>query len=102
MISGRLPITIVTAIVSPIARPRPSTIEPIIPEAAGRQHRQPDVSHRVAPSARADSRNAPGTACRTSREIAVIVGRIMIASSTPALIMLKPKIGPSTNIPQRP
>ena len=42
------------------------------------------ASHRVAPSARAASRSAPGTVCSTSIAIEVMVGRIMIAITTPA------------------
>src|SRR5437762_12364261 len=37
-ISGRFPITMVTAIVSPRARPRPSIIPPMMPDQIGRAH----------------------------------------------------------------
>jgi len=50
LICGLLPMTIVTAIVSPIARPKPSMIAPKIPV---RPYRRAAwiASHRVAPSA---------------------------------------------------
>src|SRR6266849_1307055 len=54
-ISGRLPITIVTAIVSPIARPRPRITAPAIPGAPFPKTTSV-VSHLVAPTASAASR----------------------------------------------
>ena len=63
---GVLPITIVTAMVSPSARPKPSMMAPMMPTrpycSATRM-----ASHRVAPSAYAPSRCAAGTARSTSR-----------------------------------
>src|SRR5947208_6517489 len=83
--SLRLPIVIVTAIVSPSARPRASTVAPKMPaRAAGRTTFQL-VSHHVAPRATADSRSPFGTALRTSREIADSVGRIITASTSEAV-----------------
>ena len=49
--SGLLPMTIVTAIVSPSARPRPRMIAPMMPGPGERQDRPPVVSQRVAPRA---------------------------------------------------
>ena len=43
------------------------------------------ISHRVAPSARAASTCMRGTWMNTSREIADTVGRIMMASTSPAM-----------------
>jgi hypothetical protein len=54
-ICGEFPITIVTAIVSPIARPSPRTTAPAIPDAAFPKTILV-VSHLVAPSASAASR----------------------------------------------
>ena len=73
-ISRRLPMTIVTAIVSPSARPRPRMIAPKMPARGGLEHRERIISQRVAPSASAASRWARGTALKTSREIDEIVG----------------------------
>ena len=53
-IVGRLPMTIVTAIVSPIALPNPSKVAPKIPGRASRRISRVD-SHRVAPIASAAS-----------------------------------------------
>src|SRR6185295_10195143 len=75
-ISARLPITIVTAIVSPSARPSPRTIAPTIPERAIGNTPVRMASQRVAPRASAPSRNTVGTARITSRETEAIVGRI--------------------------
>ena len=40
------------------------------------------ISHRVAPRARAASMWSRGVCSKTSREIAVMIGRIMMASTT--------------------
>ena len=79
-----LPMTIVTAIVSPSARARPRMIAPAMPPLAYGSTARWMVSQRVAPSASMPSRWVLGTARRISRETAVIVGRIMIARMTPA------------------
>ena len=52
------------------------------------------TSQRVAPSPYIASRWAFGTERSTSREIETIVGRIMIARITPAVLMPNPKLGP--------
>src|ERR1700674_4647088 len=84
-ISGRLPMTIVTATVSPRARPRASIVAPKIPaRAVGRTTRHV-ISHHVAPNATDDSRSPLGTALITSREIAASVGRIMMARTREAV-----------------
>ena len=84
-ISGRLPITIVTAIVSPSARPSPSTHAPKMPTRAAGSTTRVAVSHFVAPSAIDASRRSRGIAAITSREIAVTVGTIMSARMIPAV-----------------
>ena len=63
----RLPMTIVTAIVSPSARPRPRMIAPKMPERARGKNDVRIVSQAVAPRASAPSRSALGTARSTSR-----------------------------------
>ena len=50
-----LPMTIVTAIVSPIARPNPRMMPPISPERQYGSTTRLSVSHRVAPNASIDS-----------------------------------------------
>src|SRR5215472_878159 len=83
--SFRFPIVIVTAIVSPSARPNERTVAPKIPaRAAGRTTFQ-TVSHQVAPIATLASRSPPGTALMTSREIELRVGRIMMARMIEAI-----------------
>src|SRR6266550_6118943 len=81
--SWRLPITIVTAIVSPSARPRPRMIAPMRPARPYGSTAERTVSQRVAPIASAASRCAVGTARSTSRDTAAMYGTIMIARMMP-------------------
>jgi hypothetical protein len=83
-ISGRLPITIVTAIVSPSALPKPRITPPTMPARALRSTPMRIISQRVAPSASTASRWCCGTTCNTSRVIDEIMGMIMIARMIPA------------------
>src|SRR5678815_4180965 len=80
---GLLPMTIVTAIVSPIARPKPSMIAPKIPV---RPYRRAAwiASQRVAPSAYAASRCDGGTALSTSRATDDVNGMTMTARMSAA------------------
>jgi len=55
-ISGRLPITIATAMVSPSARPSPRITAPITPETPNGNTAIRTISHLVAPKANAASR----------------------------------------------
>ena len=80
-----MPIRIVTAIVSPIARPRPSIAPPTIPERQYGSTAMRIISQRVAPSASAASLWSAGTVAITSRLIALTIGRIMIASTSPVM-----------------
>ena len=82
---GAFPITSVTAIVSPIARPSPSMAAPEIPAREYGITAVRIISQRVAPSARAASLWSSGTVEITSRLIAVTIGRIMIARISPAM-----------------
>ena len=85
---GELPITIVTAIVSPKARPNAKITAPNIPEIPAGSNTLKIVSQRVAPKDIEPLRNSLGSAINTSRLIAAIVGKIMIVRIVPAAIML--------------
>ena len=87
------PITMVTAMVSPSARPSPRITAPRMPGRATSTV-SAMASARVAPSASADSRSARGMATRISREIDTIVGRIITPSTREALSMPMPKGAP--------
>src|SRR6058998_1540494 len=89
-IALRFPIVIVTAIVSPTARPRPRMVAPKIPARAYRRTATRVVSQRVAPRLKAASRWLSGTARRASRETAEMVGMIMTARMTPAVNLSVP------------
>ena len=79
------PMTIVTAIVSPSARPNASMTPPRMPiRAVGRMTCR-IVSHRVAPIPVYPSRRESGTDRMTSRETATTIGTIMTASTMPAV-----------------
>src|SRR5205807_892483 len=74
LMSCRLPISMVTAMVSPSARPRPSMIAPMMPARPYGRTADHTASQRVAPSPSAASRWLPGTARSTSRDTAAIYG----------------------------
>ena len=93
--SGRFPITIVTAIVSPSARPSPRITAPKMPDRAYGSTALVIISQRVAPSASIASRCESGTAVMTSREMATTVGRIMSVRITPAANSPTPNGGPA-------
>ena len=88
--SARLPITIVTAIVSPSARPKPRITAPKIPARELLRTAIFIISHWVQPRPSAASRCEWGMARKTSREIEEIVGMIMIARITPAVSIPTP------------
>ncbi|KAF5037333.1 hypothetical protein DSECCO2_565740 [anaerobic digester metagenome] len=75
-----LPVTIRTAMVSPMARPMPRMIAAVIPENAAGTTTCRIVCHRVAPRASDPSRNSRGTLLIASSETEMIVGRAMIPS----------------------
>ena len=79
-----LPISIARAIVSPSARPKPSTSAPKMPVAAVGSMTLRIASHLVVPSPYAASLTRYGTRRRASWETAATVGRIMIASTSEA------------------
>ncbi len=93
-ISGLLPITMVTAMVSPKARLSPKIAAPAIPGLAGLSTAIRIVSHFVAPRAYAASRWVCGVVINISVQTEVIIGVIMMASMMPAASMQGPKIGP--------
>ena len=97
IVNTLLPISMVTAIVSPNARPNPGS---------QRRHPRRDrgntarriISHLVAPNASAASFSAAGAVSKTPRQIAAI-GNTMIARTTPATNTEYPKNGPWNNQP---
>ncbi len=89
-ISGRFPMTIVTAIVSPNARPRPRIVAPKIPGMQCCPITIRSISHRVPPSDRTASFCRCGTVARTSRLTDRMNGMIMMERSTPAARTLGP------------
>ena len=89
------PIRSATAIVSPSARPRPSMVAPMIPGRLRGTTIERITSQRVAPRANPACRSVSGTAVNTSRTRAVMIGMIMIASTTPAKKKLKLMTGPA-------
>ena len=91
------PISIVTAIVSPTARPNPRMDAPISPVFAYGNIASRNISHLVAPSMYAASRCCCGTAIKTSRDTAETVGIIIMASTTLAVSMSRPSGVPEKN-----
>ena len=81
-----LPMSSATAIVSPIARPRPIITADDHAAAAVREHRAPDHLPRVAPSPYDASFSGCGVVANTSRVIDVMIGVIMIATMIPAVM----------------
>ena len=77
------PITRAAAIVSPIARPRPTRIAPTTPAWLCGQTAPRIISQRVAPSAYAPSLSMAGTVAMTSRDSEVMIGVIMMARMSP-------------------
>ena len=119
------PITCVTAIASPSARPRPRITAAAIPGRDEERTTPLTISQRVAPSASAPSSSSRGTLRNSSRQTLATIGTTMIASTSPAMKMpldcgvplksgMKPSVscshgsrwfaanGPSTRIPQSP
>ena len=90
--------TSATAIVSPIARPRPSITAPTRPPLLCGSTAPLIISHRVAPSASAASFSLGGVVSITSRASDVMIGVIMIARMMPAVR----KLGPSRVPKMRP
>jgi hypothetical protein len=84
MCNTALPITMVTAMVSPRARPRPSNDAPTMPDRARGSTAIRIISHRVAPRASAASFSLRGVLRKTSRQTAAMIGSTMIASTSPA------------------
>ena len=88
---------IVTAIVSPSARPSPSIEPPTMAERPNGRTAMRIISQRVAPSASAPSIWVRGVRANTSRVIALMIGRIMIPSTNPTTSIVRPvaEAGPS-------
>ena len=77
--------------VSPRARPKPSTVALMTPDLPKGSTAIRIISQRVAPSARAASRCVCGTCRNTSREMAAMIGRIITPSTSDAAKMDFPK-----------
>ncbi|MNW62287.1 hypothetical protein D3C74_404070 [compost metagenome] len=73
--------------VSPSARPRPSIEALITPERPNGRTAMRTISQRVAPRAREASSWSTGVWRNTSRETAVMIGRIMTARTIEADMM---------------
>ena len=58
------------------------------------------ISQRVAPNAQAASMVSRGTCRNTSREMALMIGRIITASTRPAVSMVRPVVeaGPANGV----
>ena len=106
-----LPITMISAIVSPRARPIPRITAATMPERAAGNITWRMVCQCVAPRASEPSLYALGTAWMASRAMLVTVGRIMIARMIEAFSRPKPVFpsigifrirGANTTIPNRP
>ena len=92
--SGRFPMTIVTAIVSPNARPRPRIVAPKMPGMQCCPITIRSISQRVPPSESTASFCLWGTVASTSRLTDRMNGMIMIERRTPPASMLGPYTGP--------
>ena len=79
------PITCVTAIASPTARPSPRITAAAIPERVAGKITPRTISQRVAPSASAPSSSSRGTPKKSSRLIDATIGTIMIVRITAAV-----------------
>ena len=108
MTSADSPMTSAAAIVSPIARPRPTRTAPTTPPWLCGQTAPRIISQRVAPSAYAPSLSIVGTVAMTSRDREVMIGVIMMARMRPAvkneapLTLGPPKSVSSTGMPLTP
>ena len=91
--------TIATAMVSPSARPRPSIAADTMPERAYGKTAMRVISQRVAPRASAASSCSRGVCRKISRQMAVMIGRIITASTIPAVKIVRPVAdgGPAKN-----
>src|SRR3712207_3105481 len=85
--------TMATAIVSPRARPRPSIDALITPERPNGRTAMRIISQRVAPRASAASSCSLGVCRKISRDTAVMIGRIITASTSPAGGLVRPLAG---------
>ena len=97
VICADAPITRATAMVSPMARPRPSMTAPTMPPKLCGNTAPLIISHLVAPSASAACLSEAGTVANTSRVIDVMMGTIMMATIRPAVMKLRPLLtGPNS------
>src|SRR5579862_1155167 len=94
-----LPITNVTAMVSPSARPRPSMMPPTTPIRVYGRTMLRTTSHVVQPTAYADSLSTDGTISNTSRITAATNGITITARMMPAVSTPRPVGAPSNSGP---
>src|SRR5262249_55081280 len=94
LIRWALPITKVTAMVSPSALPRPNMMPPTMPVREYGTTTFQITSQVVAPSPYADSFNTSGTVSKTSRVTAEMNGSTMIANTPEAVSTPIPNGGP--------
>src|SRR3984957_18511733 len=99
LIRCALPITKVTAMVSPSARPNPSIMPPTMPTRECGTTTFHITSQVVAPSPYPDSLSMGGTVSKTSRMIAAMNGSTMMARTTPAVSTPMPNGGPLNKPP---
>ena len=81
-----------TAMVSPSARPRPSIEAETMPERPKGSTAMRIISQRVAPRARAASSCSVGVCRKISRQIAVMIGTTMTASTSAAVRIVRPEL----------
>ena len=91
--------TMATAMLSPMARPTARVTAAWMPDRAAGMTALRTACQRVAPSARAASRSATGTAARAVRLRATMVGRVITASTTDASRTLGPYASPRKSQP---
>ena len=89
-IARALPTTIMTAIVSPTARPMAKTMEAMMPDLAAGSTTRQMVCQCVAPRARAPSRYDLGTERMASSDMLTTLGKIMMPSTSDPARMLSP------------
>ena len=94
-----LPITKVTAMVSPKARPKPSITPPITPFWVYGSTTCRTTSHVVHPKPYADSRKIAGVISNTSRITAATKGSTMNANTMPAAKIPMPLVAPPNKKP---
>ena len=97
-LAGSEPMTRATAIVSPMARPRPSMTAPTSPPRLWGKTAPRIISHGWRRGRRPPPSGHAGTVSNTSRLIDVMIGVIMMARMIPAVKKLGRSTGPSNSV----